>query len=94
MFHHHVSDKVTIYFNMSCLLMKNMIVVNVHSNLIVAIHQLVVNNAYYTKKRLNLYQLTRCISHGFILNLRTRLSNILLFTPCHQIASNISAITL
>lgn len=53
--HHHVHDKAPADFNMLCLLMKNIIVGNVHNNLIVTIHhhRPVVDGTHVTKKRLN-----------------------------------------
>ena len=86
MCNHHVSDKVTIDFNMLHSLMKNKIIDNIHSRLLVTIHYywLVINNTHFRKERLNPHQFTRYMSHGSIFSLSTiSRPNILFF-----IASN------
>ena len=92
MSHHHVFDEMIVHFNMLCPPKKNMIIHSVYNNLVISIHhhRFVVEDAHFTEKRLNLYQLTSCVSYGSELNLNIISSLQILFfaSPYHQIARN------
>ena len=85
MYHHHVSDKMAINFNMLRSLVKNKIIGNIHSRLIVTIyhHWLIVDDAI-SERRLNPYQFTTCMSHNSIVSLSTD-RGMFYFLHCHVI---------
>ena len=75
---HHVSDKVTVDFNMLRLLMRIKIICNIHSRLIVTniLPLACCRGRPFRKEKLNAHQFTSCMSLGFILSLSTRSRNI------------------
>jgi len=69
--------------------MKNTIIENITSNLIVttSLHQFVAENTHFMEKRSNPLQLTSYMRHSFIPGFNTGASNnTWLLSPCHKLS--------